>query len=257
MPGDIINFGYTYHDGATGATGPPGEPGAPGIGLTDGDKGDIIISGTGTVLTIDTAVVTNAKLADVATSTIKGRVAGGTGVPTDLSAAQVKTLLAIAEADVAGLVADLAAKAATSHSHPESDITSLVADLAAKASTAVFTAVANGLAPLSGGGTSNFLRADGTWQTPAGGGGATVTQALVNVGNTPVRTASVVVTDATVTTSSRIVLGWGGVVDTDENSPDMTEVDFAAVPGTGSFTARISSQRELIRGVFRLNYVKA
>ena len=28
-----------------------------------------------------------------------------------------------------------------------------------------------GLAPASGGGTTNFLRADGTWAVPAGGGG--------------------------------------------------------------------------------------
>ena len=34
----------------------------------------------------------------------------------------------------------------------------------------VFTAVVDGLAPLSGGGTSNFLRADGTWAAPGGGG---------------------------------------------------------------------------------------
>lgn len=34
----------------------------------------------------------------------------------------------------------------------------------------VFTDVADGLAPASGGGTSNFLRADGTWTSPAGGG---------------------------------------------------------------------------------------
>jgi hypothetical protein len=37
----------------------------------------------------------------------------------------------------------------------------------------VFTSIANGLAPLSGGGTSNFLRADGTWAAPAGGGNVT------------------------------------------------------------------------------------
>jgi hypothetical protein len=36
----------------------------------------------------------------------------------------------------------------------------------------VFTAALKGLAPASGGGTSNFLRADGTWATPAGGGGS-------------------------------------------------------------------------------------
>lgn len=36
---------------------------------------------------------------------------------------------------------------------------------------AAFTSTAPGLAPLSGGGTTNFLRADGTWAAPAGGGG--------------------------------------------------------------------------------------
>jgi hypothetical protein len=33
------------------------------------------------------------------------------------------------------------------------------------------TSGAKGLAPASGGGTANFLRADGTWATPSGGGG--------------------------------------------------------------------------------------
>ena len=36
----------------------------------------------------------------------------------------------------------------------------------------VFTSSLNGLVPASGGGTTNFLRADGTWATTAGGGGA-------------------------------------------------------------------------------------
>lgn len=35
----------------------------------------------------------------------------------------------------------------------------------------VFTSGAKGLAPASGGGTTNFLRADGTWAAPPGGGG--------------------------------------------------------------------------------------
>jgi hypothetical protein len=37
----------------------------------------------------------------------------------------------------------------------------------------VFTSTTKGLAPASGGGTTNFLRADGTWAAPAGGGGGT------------------------------------------------------------------------------------
>jgi hypothetical protein len=47
--------------------------------------------------------------------------------------------------------------------------------LTAAAQTAlldVFTSGAKGLAPASGGGTTNFLRADGTWSAPGGGGGS-------------------------------------------------------------------------------------
>jgi hypothetical protein len=49
-----------------------------------------------------------------------------------------------------------------------------VEDLTATQATALlntFTSTVKGLAPLSGGGTTNFLRADGTWAVPAGGGG--------------------------------------------------------------------------------------
>lgn len=48
--------------------------------------------------------ITNAKLADVATATIKGRVAAGTGDPTDLSATQVTALLNTFAVSLKGLV---------------------------------------------------------------------------------------------------------------------------------------------------------
>ena len=38
-----------------------------------------------------------------------------------------------------------------------------------------FNDTTEGVVPASGGGTSNFLRADGTWATPAGGGGSGLT----------------------------------------------------------------------------------
>lgn len=40
----------------------------------------------------------------------------------------------------------------------------------------VVTGTLNGLAPLSGGGTTNYLRADGTWASPSGGAGGGLTQ---------------------------------------------------------------------------------
>lgn len=49
--------------------------------------------------------------------------------------------------------------------------------LVAPARLPVFTSVAAGVAPASGGGTTNFLRADGTWAAPSGGGGGGLSQA--------------------------------------------------------------------------------
>jgi len=82
----------------------------------------------------------------------------------------------------ATITAALAGKAATSHTHLAAGISDSTAAgqamlLAADASaqTALlnaFTSALKGLVPASGGGTTNFLRADGTWAAPGGGGGA-------------------------------------------------------------------------------------
>jgi len=61
----------------------------------DGDKGDITVSSGGSSWTIDNGVVTFAKFQNVATSTLVGRTAGGSGSVTDLSVASVRTLLSI------------------------------------------------------------------------------------------------------------------------------------------------------------------
>lgn len=66
-------------------------------------SGDATGSGTTSItVTIANGAVTNAKMANMATSTIKGRATAGTGAPEDLTATQVKTILAIVPGDISG-----------------------------------------------------------------------------------------------------------------------------------------------------------
>lgn len=56
-------------------------------------------------------------------------------------------------------------------------------DLSATQLTAelnIFSSTLKGLAPLSGGGTANFLRADGTWAVPPGGGSGVTTVGTID-----------------------------------------------------------------------------
>ena len=73
--------------------------GSGGVGVTDGDKGDIVVSGSGTVWTIDTGVVTNAKLANMAAHTFKARKTNSTGAPEDATATEATALLDVVVGD--------------------------------------------------------------------------------------------------------------------------------------------------------------
>jgi len=178
------------------------------LGLTGTNSGDQTITLTGDVTgsgagsfatTIANDSVSNTKLANMAANSIKGNNTGGSADPLDLTAAQVRTLINVADG-------------ANNYTHPNhsGDVTSVgdgattiannavtnfkaadmvqatikgravgagtgdPTDLTATQATAildVFTSSLKGLAPSSGGGTTNYLRADGTWNAPPGTGG--------------------------------------------------------------------------------------
>lgn len=97
--------------------------------VSDGDKGDITVSGNGTTWTIDAGAVTLADMANLSANSIIGNNTGSAATPIALTQAQVTAMLN------------------------------------------QFSSTLQGVVPASGGGTTNFLRADGTWAAAGGGGG--------------------------------------------------------------------------------------
>ncbi len=89
-------------------------------GTNTGDQtitltGDVTGSGAGSfATTIAASAVTNAKLSQMPSATIKGNNTGSTANAVDLTPSQVKTLLSINESDVNNLVTDLGLKATDS-----------------------------------------------------------------------------------------------------------------------------------------------
>lgn len=77
------------------AYGTEGDQGIPGPAVADGDKGDITVTASGTVYTIDNNAVTVAKMQQIATASILGRLTAATGNVEVLSAANVITILGI------------------------------------------------------------------------------------------------------------------------------------------------------------------
>lgn len=83
--GNWVVSSYTKADGTAVVGG--------GGGVSDGDKGDITVSSSGATYTVNNDVVSNAKAANMAASTIKARVTGSTGDPEDATLSQVLDLV--------------------------------------------------------------------------------------------------------------------------------------------------------------------
>jgi hypothetical protein len=120
----------------------------------------------------------------------------------------------------------------------------------------VFTSTLKGLAPSSGGGTTNFLRADGTWAAPSGGGGSgdvvgpasATDNALVRFDST---TGKLVQNSAvTVSDNGEVLLAAGGTADAPlkfQSGTNLTTAEAGAIEYDGAtFFATASAARRCV-----------
>lgn len=129
-----------------------------GAGTITALTGDVTASGSGSVAaTIASDAVTNAKLANMATQTIKGRTTAGSGDPEDLTATQATAIL-----------------------------NTMVGDSGSGGTKGLVPAPSAGDAA-----AGKFLKADGTWATAGGGSSYSVYTALLTQTGTDAPTATV------------------------------------------------------------------
>lgn len=103
--------------------------------------------------------------------------------------------------------------------------------------------------------SSKFLRGDNTWAVPASG--ITITEAEVDFGSTEVPDAKFTITDATVSTSSKIFVEVAGKSPSD--SRDLDEIiaeqyQMTAVPGSGSFDLYMAPKEGSTNGKVKIWY---
>lgn len=191
-----------------------------GGGVSNADYGDITVAAG--VWGIDAGVVTLAKMANIATDKLIGRDTAATGVPEaigvtggiefdgtgnirttaltgDVTKTAGGTATTIATASVSlAKMADLAQSTFIGRVTASTGVPEALTSAQATSILSVFTSGLNGLVPASGGGTTNFLRADGSFAAPAGGG--TVT----NTGNLTLNSLML----GNATTDSKVVAGF-------------------------------------------------
>jgi hypothetical protein len=93
---------------------------------------------------------------------------------------------------------------------------------------------------------------------PGGGAGLVAQVATTLTGiNYDIQYSEQTVVDANISATSKVIIGWGNITDADENTPDMDDVEFNAVPAAGSMVVRISTRTmwDRLGGAYKINYL--
>jgi len=134
---------------------------------SDGDKGDVTVTASGLTWSLDANVVDTAEIAANAVT------------PTELASNAVTTVKILDDNVTYGKIQNVVADNVLLGNN--SGAGGIVDELTGTEATALLDVVTSGLkglAPASGGGTTNFLRADGTFAAPAAGALVFVSEAL-------------------------------------------------------------------------------
>ena len=78
--------------------------------------------------------------------------------------------------------------------------------------------------------------------------------AVLNLGANAKVEHNITVVDATVASTSLVLVMWGATLDTDDNGPDTDSVNFRALAGTGSFVVRLGALNPVSK-LLKINYL--
>jgi hypothetical protein len=94
------------------------------------------------------------------------------------------------------------------------------------------------------------------WAPAGAGGGGAATDVTATLPYAHKASDTVTVVDASLLATTKLVISWGTVLETDENNPEDNPVIFTATPAVGSFSLRISTGNPLVPvgGAYKIRY---